>query len=297
MHFKLKIVILSVFCLVILSRTFSQSDTSQTQFNSKRFMIVSNSVGLSYTLSIVGLGNIWYSGQENSKFHFFNDNSQWAQLDKFGHGYTAFHESYYSIKLLKWCGVQHKKAVLYGGLGGFIFQLPIEFFDGFSPKYGASYGDLIANGVGALSSTLQMYYWDDLRIQLKYSYHESGYASQRPKVLGSSLNEKLLKDYNAQIYWACVNLKSFMPNTKIPSWLNLGIGYGANKMIYGSPSENVANGFEMYRQFYLAPDITFRNIKTRSKFLKTIFLLLDVYHLPMPALEVDSRGLVYFVLR
>jgi hypothetical protein len=44
------------------------------------------------------------------------------------------------------------------------------------------------------------------------------------------------------------------------------------------------------RQFYLAPDIDFTKIRTKSKFLKTTFTLLNAFKCPAPALMMDSKG-------
>jgi hypothetical protein len=63
------------------------------------------------------------------------------------------------------------------------------------------------------------------------------YAQYRPNVLGSSFVEQILKDYNGQNLLA-VRL-TYIPfqGSKIPKWLNLAIGYGADGMITGN-SEN-----------------------------------------------------------
>jgi hypothetical protein len=48
----------------------------------------------------------------------------------------------------------------------------------------------------------------------------------------------MLKDYNGQTYWLSVNLHSFYKGSKIPKWLNLAIGYGANGMLTGNGENN-----------------------------------------------------------
>ena len=44
------------------------------------------------------------------------------------------------------------------------------------------------------------------------------------------------------------------------------------------------------RQFYLAPDIDFTKIPTRSRFLKTAFSVLNAFKFPAPALMLNSAG-------
>jgi hypothetical protein len=80
--------------------------------------------------------------------------------------------------------------------------------------------------------------WKEQRITPKFSFHTTQYAQYRPNVLGSSLAEQMLKDYNGQTYWLSVNLHSFYKGSKIPKWLNLAIGYGANGMLTGNGENN-----------------------------------------------------------
>ncbi len=43
---------------------------------------------------MVGLYSAWYSNYPQTNFHFFNDNNEWKQVDKVGHAYSAYIESY-----------------------------------------------------------------------------------------------------------------------------------------------------------------------------------------------------------
>ncbi|RYF77588.1 MAG: hypothetical protein EON98_16250 [Chitinophagaceae bacterium] len=115
---------------------------------------------------------------------------------------------------------------------------------------------------------------------------------------GSSFQGRLLKDYNAQTYWFSANIKSFFPKSKLPDWLNLSIGYGADGMYGGY--ENIAysktdgsvtfdrRDIKRYRQWYLAPDVDLTKIKTKSKLLKSVFSALNVLKFPTPALEFSN---------
>jgi hypothetical protein len=87
---------------------------------------------------------------------------------------------------------------------------------------GASSGDIIANASGTALFVSQLL-WKEQRITPKFSFHTT-HAQYRPNVLGSSLAEQMLKDYNGQTYWLSVNLHSFYKGSKIPKWLNLAIG-------------------------------------------------------------------------
>jgi len=124
--------------------------------------------------------------------------------------------------------------------------------------------------------------------------------SQRAKDLyGTSFSEKILKNYNAQTYWLSVNLGSFMknPDSKFPKWLNMAAGYGVDGLLGASSNTWEQNGetismteIARVRQFYLSPDIDFTKIKTHSPLLKTCFAVLNIFKMPAPAFEINSKG-------
>jgi hypothetical protein len=61
----------------------------------------------------------------------------------------------------------------------------------------------------------------------KFSFHSTQYAQYRPNVLGSSFVEQILKG----LQWAnllAVGQHIPFQGSKIPKWLNLAIGYGAD---------------------------------------------------------------------
>jgi hypothetical protein len=116
-------------------------------------------------------------------------------------------------------------------------------------------------------------------------------------LFGSSLTERMLKDYNGQTYWLSANLNSFFPKSNLPAWLNVSIGYGAdgmfggfeNKWTDGDPGFPIdRTDIKRFRQWYLAPDIKFGNIRTKKKGLKILFATLDAFKLPTPSLELSN---------
>ncbi len=252
-------------------------------------------------LALVGLNQLWYADYPQSKFHFFNDNKEWMQLDKIGHFYSTYHVGRFGAELLAWSGASKKEQLCYGATLGFGFLTVVEVFDGFSQEWGFSWGDMVANASGTGLYIAQELLWEEQRIIPKFSFHQTSYAKLRPETLGSSLNEQLLKDYNGQTYWLSVNLHSFIKKQYVPKWLNLAVGYGAEGMVYGNNEEAVADGFYQNpkRQFYLSLDVDLTKIETKSHFLKTVFSLFNTVKIPAPTLEMgDFNGLkghlVYF---
>ncbi|MFD2515242.1 DUF2279 domain-containing protein [Pontibacter locisalis] len=268
-----------------------QVEPDTATINKKRLVALSSTFALGYSALLVSLNKAWYSKEERSDFHFFDDNSQWKQVDKVGHFWGAFHESRAGIDMLRWAGLPDQKAILLGGLTGILLQTPIEIFDGYQTEYGASVGDLIANTVGSATVVAQELAWNEVRIMPKYSFHTTRYADMRPNVLGSSLGEQALKDYNGQTYWLSVDVAAFLPETsKYPKWLNIAVGYGAEEIVYNSASGNEALGLDAHRQYYLSPDLNLMHFKGRSKIWNTALYVLSIVKVPAPALEYNRKS-------
>lgn len=257
-----------------------------------------------YGSSLIILSNTWYKKYPHSSFHTFNDDNEWLQVDKFGHGWTSYNTGRLSAGMWKWAGLSDKKATWIGGLSGAAYLTVIEFLDGHSAEWGWSWGDMTANIFGSGLFISQQLGWHEQRIQYKFSFRRKDYGEAQlekrsDNLFGSSWYERMLKDYNAQTYWFSANLKSFFPKSNLPAWLNVAVGYGADGMfggfeniwIDGDPGFPVnRTDIPRKRQFYLAPDIDFTKIKTNSKFLKTVFTALNAFKCPAPALMIDSKG-------
>lgn len=244
------------------------------------------------TATLIGLNQLWYADYPRSKFHFINDNSEWLQMDKLGHSYSSYHLGRFGSELLQWSGATKKEQLIYGAGLGFAFLTAVEVLDGFSSEWGASLGDVIANASGTALYVSQELIWKEQRIIPKFSFQKSIYASQRPNVLGSTLTEQILKDYNGQTYWLSINLKSFAKDSKIPKWLNLALGYGADGMISGNgeiPNNSIPFQTTKKRQFYLSLDVDLTKIDTKSHILKTFFSIFNTLKIPAPSIEITAN--------
>jgi hypothetical protein len=274
-------------------------------YNKKRIQLVTAANIVGYGGALVGLNALWYQKYPRSKFHFFDDNNEWLQMDKVGHVYSAYSESRATMELWRWAGLPRKKSIWIGGLSGVAYQSVIEVLDGFSSEYGFSVGDFTANIIGSAAFISQQLAWNDERIQIKFSFHRKNYGSQQLNdrandLYGNTEIQRFIKDYNGQTYWLSANIKSFFPDSKLPEWLNLSIGYGAEGMFGGI--KNVAyndNGdlvfdrqdIKRYRQWYLSPDIDFTKIKTNKKGIKILLFVLNALKFPAPALELSNGKL------
>ncbi|MDI1255009.1 MAG: DUF2279 domain-containing protein [Flavobacterium sp.] len=289
-----------IFAFSIVANSQSKIDNFLKPADSLQFQRRNLVVGTEAVLAtgaIVGLSQLWYKDYPKSDFHFINDNDEWLQMDKVGHVFSSYHIGRFGAELLQWSGVSKKKQLIYGSTIGFAFLSVVEVMDGYSSEWGASWGDVAANASGTALYVSQELLWKEQRITPKFSFHTTVYASARPNVLGSSLQEQILKDYNGQTYWLSANIHSFFKTSKIPNWLNLAVGYGAEGMITGK--EGLINTIflpekERIRQFYLSFDVDLTKINTKSHLLKSVFSVFNTIKIPAPTFEINSLGKTKF---
>lgn len=294
----------TLFILLLIFTLFSHSIYSQTldsinpPINKKKFKTILAAELVAYSATMIGLNQLWYANYEREAFHFFDDDTEWNQMDKIGHIGSAYYLGYMQIKILKNCGYTSKKSMLLGGATGFIFLTSVEILDGFSKGWGASPGDITANTAGYLLLIAQELAWKEQRVMLKFSMTPSPYAKYNQNMLGKNFQEQLLKDYNAQTYWLSVNVGSFIKNhPKFPKWLNLAVGYGADGMtgakvnIEADKAGNLYPKFIRSRQFYLSLDLDLHRIKTKKVWLNTVLQTIGFIKIPFPTLEYNTdRG-------
>jgi Predicted periplasmic lipoprotein (DUF2279) len=274
------------------------------------------------------LSQTWYSKYDKTKFHLFNDNHEWEQMDKVGHVFGGYFESRWFAQAYQWAGVKQRRSAYIGAAAGTLIQGTLEFSDGFSKKWGFSMGDIAANTTGTLLFLGQELAWKEQRFVMKVSNTPQKYSDEiifsqdglysmplstrAHNLLGNNYIVSFLKDYNAQTLWLSGNIHSFFPQSRVPKWLNVAVGYGANNLYVGDKKyawtqENAANGipagtifpfdavkYPRYRQVYLSLDIDLTRIKTKSHFWNTVLHGINVIKIPAPALEFNGLGKVKF---
>lgn len=284
--------------------TFSPSATAQSDFlndsanqvNKARLNGIIIGGSALYAGSMTGLYHLWYKDYPQGRFHFNNDNEEWLFMDKAGHVTSSYYLGLIGYESLKWAGLNEKKSAWFGGSLGFVYLSVIEILDGHSVGWGASAGDLIANGTGSVLFIGQQLAWKEQRMVMKWSFHMTDYAQYNPGQLGNSFVTRMIKDYNGQTMWLSGNISSFLKKeSKFPKWLNIAIGYGAEGMTGARANPTTVNGipipqFERYRQFYLAPDIDLSRIRTKHQALNYALKALNFIKFPLPALEFSNKG-------
>ncbi len=273
-----------------------------------------------YTAALIALNHAWYKDHPRTSLHFYNDMADWKQMDKLGHLTTTYHLSRVGAESFRLSGMDRKRSAWLGSASGLGFMTVIEIMDGLSEEWGFSVADQAANMLGPAIFVGQEYLWQEQRLTWKFSFQKTELSAYRPELLGSSLAENIIKDYNGMSFWASFNPGSFLtasgsgsgsdsgPDSGhwewLPTWLNIAIGYGAYGMLGGSENPTHHEGvplphFERHRRWLLSPDIDLTRIPTQSQFLKTLFHALNFMKVPAPAIEYNSQHgwqfhLIYF---
>ena len=297
---------ISCFAILLLSNglLFSQSKLNtflkpSDSLDTKRRNTVAITEAAMASATLIALNQLWYADYPRSSFKTLNDSGEWLQMDKMGHVFSSYQLGRLGANTLNWAGVSKKDQLLYGSTLGFGFLTVVEVMDGFSEEWGFSWTDMAANATGTGLHIGQELLWNEQRIVLKYSFHTTKFAKQRPNKLGDGFSEEFLKDYNGQTYWLSANINSFLKTEFVPNWLNVAFGYGAEGMLTGEAYDPLFLNQNRKRQYYLSLDVDLTRIKTNSSVLKSIFDVINVIKVPFPTLELDSNGrlkghLVYF---
>lgn len=273
----------------------------------RRTKILGIGSAVAYTGISAALYSTWYKDYPQTKFHSFNDIGEWMQQDKLGHVMSAYGISKVNMELWRWTGIERKKRIWIGGMSGAIYQTVIETLDGFSSQWGWSWADVGANIIGSGGFVAQELAWDEQRIQMKLSFHQKKYKdaelnARSNELFGKEHASRFLKDYNGFTFWLSASPKSFFPKSKIPAWLQVSVGTGAEGL-FGARSnigkDEAGNitfdrpDIKRYRQWYLAPDINFTKIKTNKKGIRILLNALNIFKFPTPSLEYSNGGLKF----
>jgi uncharacterized protein YfiM (DUF2279 family) len=286
-----------LFCLCLPFLNLSQKDFFSPAENPTKSRIIGSSavIGSLWSGSLIGLHQVWYSESWGDDFHTFDDSRQWMQMDKFGHFFTGQLLAQTTSETYHWSGVSRSKSRIIGSLISFGYLSSFELMDGRAQEWGFSWSDVGANALGSGWYLWQDILWEEQRLKLKFSAHLSPYAQYRPQVLGSSFAERLLKDYNGQTYWLCINPSSFLhKDSNFPKWLNFAFGYSVDEKIKGTEDNYVVvgvngetNEFSAYRQYLFSLDIDLTKFPVKKPWLKTICKALNHIKIPFPALQLS----------
>lgn len=275
--------------LFVCGRSAAQMAAPDSSFLHRgRFAAVTAAGAAVMAGSLIGLNEAWYAHYERGPFHGFNDGAEWSQMDKAGHVFSSYWIGRWGQGLMRTAGVPQRQAAWVGVGTSLVFLTGVEVLDGFSTGWGFSGWDMVANAAGAGLFLGQELGWGEQRIKVKYSVWPGPYAAQRPELLGSSLVEQVLKDYNAQTIWLTLSFGALRRRSSGWDWLGLALGHGGDGML----TAEATAGDGRYRQVFLALDVDLERIPVRGKGWRTVLFLLNCIKLPSPAIEWRSNGRV-----
>ncbi len=269
---------------------WGQSSPQDSIPTKKRVILSSSIIGLGYASSLIALYDVWYAEFPKSKFHFYNDGSNWMQMDKFGHGFSGYMLSQKAGDLYRWSGV--KKSYPWIGFGiGMSYLGALEFMDAYSQGWGFSTYDVLANFSGGALYLSQELIFKKQLVLPKFSFFPSKYADYRPEVLGKNFPEQLLKDYNGQTYWFSFPIGGFAPSVKKMNWLCLSLGYSVDQKLVGDQDSYL--DFRAARQFLVSLDIDLTRLPIKNPTLKKVLAQLNMIKIPFSALMIQQGNLSF----
>ena len=269
---------------------WGQSSPQDSIPTKKRVILSSSIIGLGYVSSLIALNGVWYKEFPKSKFHFYNDGSNWMQMDKFGHGFSGYLLSQKAGDLYRWSGV--KKSYPWIGFGiGMSYLGALEFMDAYSQGWGFSTYDVLANFSGGALYLSQELIFKEQVVLPKFSFFPTKYADYRPEVLGKNFPEQLLKDYNGQTYWFSFPIGGFAPSVKKMNWLCLSLGYSVDQKLVGD--QDAYLDFRASRQLLVSLDIDLTRLPIKNPTLKKVLAQLNMIKIPFSALMIQQGNLSF----
>jgi hypothetical protein len=230
-----------------LRRNLEKADFSDTSgYDANRFWDQTRAVG--WDVAIVW-GLTTYFGFKNWEWGtsgftltsegWFGEDTKYGGIDKLGHAYTGYLLTEYFSNRVAHTADDPRGAIITGAILGMSTQMLVEIFDGFSGGYGASYEDVIANGVGVGFSVVEnLVPGLDEKIDFRLEYIQSDYSSFQP-----------VTDYAGQKYVLALKLSGFEELEDTPlRFVELQAGYFTR----GFTDPEIEAGVEKRREPYVA---------------------------------------------
>ena len=249
-----------------------------------RMGVVVGGTVVGFTLGHVVLNDLWWKGTQ-APFHINRRQDYLYALnaDKDGHMTFAFITSTVYGDLFRWTGMDSATAIWSGAGVSMAYQTYIEIRDGYSQDFGFSWGDMAANFIGA-SLPIAKHYAPVLRpIDLQISF----WPSQEFK---DGSHRSIIDDYTSTTHWLSASIYDWMPpawQEWYPPWLGISIGHSVRDL------NGIGGGFHTV---YLSLDWNLHRIKGLPDWLRSVFRVLHLYHLPAPAVQIYP-GVVWYGLK
>lgn len=261
----------------ILSDSSLLKKNNISKIDYKKFYLVTGSIALTATAIQIYQYNSWWKDWRRP-FHFQEDLVYGKSVDKIGHAWGAAFTTFVISRSYEWCGIDKNKSLWIGAIGGSLFQLLVEFQDGYS-QWGFDRVDAACDIVGGFYPLIQhhipLFQYFDLK------------ASYTPRNLGKpggipGQKHTIIDDYEGQTFWLSMKINQLYPDElKFLDFLNLAIGYSVR---------NIHDIKNQYSVWLIAFDLDFKKILPQSTtFLRNISDGLNYFKFPTPALQISPK--------
>lgn len=261
----------------VLSDSIFVKKNNNSKIDYKKFYIVTAGIAITASAIQIYQYNSWWRDWRRP-FHFQEDLVYGKSVDKVGHAWGAAFTAFVLSRSYEWCGIDQKKSLWIGAIGGSLFQLLVEFQDGYS-QWGFDRVDAACDIVGGFYPLIQHYipFFQYLDIKASYWPRKLGKPGGIP-----GQKHTIIDDYEGQTFWLSINMDNFYPdNLKFLNFLNIAIGYSVR---------NTHNVESQYGVWLLAFDLNLRRIIPQSStFLRNISEGLNYFKFPTPALQISPK--------
>lgn len=226
------------------------------------------------TLAGVGLVTAWgvwqwdyFSRSPHTESEgWFGRDTESGGADKAGHAYTTYVFSHALSYLYKYWGFEKDSAALYGAASSLAIMSYMEFGDSFS-DFGASYEDMLANGVGALLGYV-LFKNEDLASKIDFRWEYTFDGSQFD----------ITTDYENSRYLLALKLNGF-ESLRNTAWrhLELHVGY------YTRNFDDVG---DRERNLYFGVGVNLTDLLYRHSWKKTATVL---RYIQLPYTSITAR--------
>ncbi len=271
--------LLLLLCFVALRSQERDSAVSVT-----RLSIVGGATIGGFVVGHAVLNDLWWKGSRTD-FHINTDQDYRYALnaDKLGHATFAYIATTTYADLFRWTGMDSAQAVWSAAGVATAYQTYIEVRDGFSEKYGFSWGDIAANMVGISLPVLKHYYPSLRPFDLQVSFWPS-------QDFRNGYYNAIIDDYTSTTHWLSVNIHDLAPTSTfkdVPAWLGLAIGHSVQNL------DGMGGG---QHRVFVSLDWNLSRIEGLPPWLRDIMRTLHLYHLPAPAVQI-SPNVVWYGIR
>ena len=215
-------------------------------------------------------------------FRFHEDFTYALNQDKLLHFYGSVVGSTISAKALSWSGYDQPNASLLGAATSLAFMTFMKIEDGHIDYLGFDRVDELSNIIGAAYPVAQYYVPFLNNFTPKFSY----IASKNNVVARNQVLPNFLEDHEGQKFWMGITTYNLLPKQLQRYWLpavGFAVGYTVRDLNTPKP----------YHEAILALDLDLRKLPGDSRFLRTMWEMLNYIHLPMPAVRISPSIIWY----